>query len=144
MILTLLLIAAVGIYAMYALVGKRGGARTYPDSFTPTHAHSNIAIDAKTRRVWIREPSGRQIVLSPADITGWATASVEKSNQHGQCWNIKNFLEIRTTNLDKPLWRARFKDHQETFPSEKNHRELEEWYQRITAMLNHDAESANS
>lgn len=139
MLITLVLVAtAVLVY--YASKSGNGpkkiDLRGLPAGFIPTHRHKNIALDSSTKRLWVKDESGRQHVFDAAEVLEWRVQSIEVS-KNGSCWNQKNYLEIRTDNLDFPVWNVRFKNHGETFPSNRNHRECTEWFARLTAVYNH-------
>lgn len=140
MLLTLVLVATA-ILVYYASRPNKGAnainLRGLPAGFVPTHRHKSIALDSATKRLWVRDEKGQERVLNPNEVVEWVTTSVVKNNIWGMCWNTKNYLEIRTFDLDQPVWRVRFKNHGETFPSNRNHRECTEWFARLTAVYNH-------
>lgn len=107
-----------------------------PVDFPATHRHMSIALDSATKRLWVRDESGRERVLEPHEIIGWDHDSVQVS-KGDNCWSVKNYLVIRTTDIDHPIWRARFKRHQEAFVSNKNRNECAEWFNRLNAVYNH-------
>lgn len=141
MLLTIILVATA-VFVYYAW-GRKGDSTTIdleglPAGFAATHRHRNIALDSTTKRLWVKDESGRQRVLNPDEVVEWVVKSIEV-NRNGACWNKKNYLEIRTVDLDRPVWRVRFKNHGEAFPSDRNHRECSEWSARLTAVYNHSA-----
>lgn len=142
MLLTLIL-AATAILVYYAARPSTGSQainlRGLPAGFAATHRHKSIALDSATKRLWVRDERGRQRVFNSDEIVEWVITSVVKNNMWGMSWNTKNYLEIRTVDLDHPVWRVRFKNHGETFPSDRNHRECTEWFSRLTAVYNHTA-----
>lgn len=139
MLLTLIL-AATAVLVYYAWIRKPSpkpiDLRGLPVNFLATHRHRDIALDSATRRLWVKDERGRERVLDSGEIIGWEMKSIEV-NRNGSCWNKKNYLEIKTNDLDRPVWRVRFKDHMEAFPSNRNHRECSEWFARLTAVYNH-------
>lgn len=116
-----------------------------PQDFIPTHLHDNIALDAKTGRVWVRhDGTGQERVFTSSEITGWSMSSESVSNAYGRRW-IKNVcLDIQTKDLDRPIWKARFKRFSENKPTTQNQDECSEWFQRLEALFNHGATQAKS
>jgi hypothetical protein len=86
----------------------------------------------------VKDESGRQRVLEASEVIGWEHDRVQVS-KNGSCWNVKNYLIVKTTDLDYPMWRVRFKSHQEAFPSNRNSNECSEWFNRLNAAYNHSA-----
>jgi hypothetical protein len=141
----LILLICVICWSIYTLFFKKkagmGPARWprpgVPEDFIPTHAHDNVALDAKTKRLWVREESGREQLFEAGDITGWSATNSTNTNAYGKSWPANVYLEIKTTSVDKPLWRARFKHYGEKTPEQRNYNDCQEWFERLNAVYNH-------
>jgi hypothetical protein len=137
-----LLVLAVVIWFGYKFIkakGAKGGGHgvEFPSGFSPTHSHDNIALNADTKKLWVREESGATKVFEPSEITGWGVSSETTHNKHGATWPAKVYLEIKTKDIDRPLWRVRFKRYGELMPEKRNLNECNEWYERLGAAYNH-------
>lgn len=141
----LILLLCVICWSIYTLFFKKKaglGSASWPrpgmpSDFNPTHAHDNVALDAKTKRLWVREESGREQLFEACDITGWSATNSTSSNAYGKSWPANVYLEIKTTSVDKPLWRARFKRYGEKMPEQRNYNDCQEWFERLNAVYNH-------
>jgi len=135
-IVVLVVVAWLGYKFIKGKGAKSGANVSFPSGFTPTHAHDNIALDANTKKLWIREESGTTKVFEPSEITGWSVSADTTRNRLGQRWPCKVYLEIKAKDIDRPLWRARFKRYKESTPEQRNLDECNEWFERLGAAYN--------
>lgn len=138
--ITIVGVAVVAWFGYKIIKGKStksGANASFPSGFTPTHSHDNIALDANTKRLWVREESGTTKVFEPSDITGWSVSSDTDRNNWGQHWPCRVYLEIKAKDIDRPLWRVRFKRYGEMLPEQRNLAECNEWFERLGAVYNH-------
>lgn len=115
-------------WAIRTLRHEREGKFSLPNegAFHPTHAADNFAIDARTRRVWLRDERGRRGILDAGAIRGWTHHWTERRNGFGHVFLQDNTFQIRTNDIDCPTWIVRFPSHSIA----------REWHDRLTAFLN--------
>ncbi|MGH8053734.1 MAG: hypothetical protein ACREP4_07425 [Stenotrophomonas sp.] len=111
--------------------GTAGASHAMPRDLNATHWHDNIAINAQNGNVWLREKSGRAIVVHSSDIKNlnhtWA------SNNNAQAY--RNRLEVTVNNLDKPVWVIEFDRHNESWIYKgRNKQEANEWAARLSSL----------
>lgn len=138
-----LLLAGITVFWVFkASFGKTTAPRlpatlTAPgqDSLTPTHADANIAIDAKSGRVWIRDERGKCHILQRHEIREWEHHWTTQSKPLG-LYHVQNYMELRTDSLDRPTVRLRFNRYSDALNWRRNYDAGVEWQARLTTFLN--------
>lgn len=125
--------AAIFAFVWAMRRGKETAPKSYPEGFTPTYAHDNIAIDVPNGKLWLRDQSGYSAVLNKGDVLGWSEAYVTYGVHH-----TRNRLEVNVRDLGRPKFEVPFRRHMDTFKwgAKKNYAELQEWHSRLTAWVN--------
>jgi hypothetical protein len=131
----------VGIGGFLALAGTGALICTAVDLATPrlkqklpfeaTHAHDHLAINENTGQLWIRDVSGKEVILRKSEVQEWLHRYVA----NGQ-YKARNALELRLTSLDQPSVTAKFNRHRDDiWGAPKNAAEAQEWFARLNAFL---------
>jgi len=138
---SLLLAFGAAIVVFVVGKGKKSGGGSapaprrgrYPEGFTPSFAHDNIAIDQANDRIWLRDRSGHWAILPRSDILRWNRAFV-----HRGPIEFDNRIEVHVRDLNRPKYEVAFKRHGEAFKwgAAKNSQEAEEWVSRLTTWVN--------
>ncbi len=92
---------------------NRAQAAYHIPGFSPAHASKNLAIEARTARLWVRDPMQGERVLEPTEITKCS------KQVRGQLTG----LEFRTNDATTPTWYAPFTKVDE----------IEGWRERVAA-----------
>jgi hypothetical protein len=107
-----------------------------PAGFEATFSHDNIAVQAATGKLWLRDARGHEAVLDPEDILGWQVRNDDKRKNMRASGPEQVFLDIASLGQDKNLWSIRFSRHDGTAFEGRNLEECREWSQRLTALYN--------
>lgn len=138
----ILAILVIGVWGAYKVLsgksaGGDGAIAGLPAGFSPSHSHDNIALEASSKRLWARDEKGNEKLFDGSEITGWAVNSDTTSNRVGATWPHNVYLELKTKDIDRPVWRIRFKRYGELTPEKRNLEECREWFERLNAVYNH-------
>jgi hypothetical protein len=99
--------------------------------FEATHAHDHLAINEHTGQLWVRDASGKEVILRKGEVQEWIHRYV--ANGH---YKARNALELRLTSLDQPTVTAKFNRHRDTlWGAPKNAAEAQEWFARLSAFI---------
>lgn len=105
------------------------------DPLTPTHADLNIALDAKSGRVWVRDEKGKRHILHRQEIREWEHRWTNHANAIA-VFHKHNYMELRTTNLDCPTVRLRFDRYMDGLNWRRNYEAGVAWQARLTTFIN--------
>lgn len=117
------------------LSAQRFLAKSEPP-LTATYAATNLAVDVPGRRLWIRDTSGRRLIVELDEIAGWEHTWSDTANGFGHRSRIRNELEFRLRRLDIPTVRVAFRRHSDAFNGNANYAEASEWQARLTTLIN--------
>lgn len=131
----------VGVSGFLTLVGTGALITTVVDAMTPrlirqlpfesTHAHDHIALNEKTGQLWVRDVSGKELIVPKAEVREWLHRYVA----NGQ-YKARNAIELRLSSLDLPTVTAKFNRHRDNiWGAPKNAAEAQEWFARLNAFL---------
>lgn len=139
-----LFLAVMGLFSISLLLNLAGvGAliTTVVDGMSPrlkqqlpfeaTHAHDHLALNEHTGQLWVRDISGKEVILRKAEVQEWLHRYVA----NGQ-YKARNAIELRLTSLDLPTVTAKFNRHRDDiWGAPKNAAEAQEWFARLNAFL---------
>lgn len=100
---------------------------SWPADFTPTVAHRNIAIDAAGDRLWVRPVSGAPRVMNRGEVKAWTHEWLDAANAYGMRFKVKNFIVIRTPDIQNPILKVGFG---------RDYKTAADWQARITNWVN--------
>ncbi|WP_285404045.1 hypothetical protein [Luteibacter sp. ME-Dv--P-043b] len=101
-----------------------------------TYASDNLALDATSGRLWLRDVTGRRLIVDLADVAAWEHTWTDTSNAWGHRSRIRNELAFRLRRLDIPTVRVLFRRYSDAFNGNKNFEEAATWQARITTLIN--------
>lgn len=118
------------------LLAGRFAARSQKlrDEINATHTHDNIAVDARSGKVWVRDHHGRQAIFDPEVLAGWDVRYDQTPRASGEAWPYKVFLDLTAMTGERAVWRVRFNRHQELTPGSRNLQECREWSQLLKVL----------
>ena len=130
-------VAAIAVFFLVkgSGIGSGPSASKLPAGFSTDFHHSNIAIDTKSNRVWLRDrKSGQAATFDKGNLLRWTHRYT--TGNHGT-W-VKNFIDVEVRDLNHPKYEVAFNRHSELsiFGARKNQAECEEWQSRLTTWIN--------
>ena len=126
----------------YKPIGQVRKPFSIPADFNATHWNKNIALNANTGALWVRDKSGQTATFGRSDLLGWEMKnSVFKSTAVAgpRDTPMDNELLVKAKSIDKPVWTVQFNAHSSLTGrgNHDNHQELRDWYERLNAVYNH-------
>lgn len=101
-----------------------------------TYAADNLALDVAGGRLWLRDVSGRTVIVDLGSVAAWEHTWTDISNVWGHHFHTNNRMTFRLRDLDHPTVTVRFRRYGDTFRSNKNHAEASQWQARLTNLIN--------
>ncbi|WP_036141849.1 hypothetical protein [Luteibacter sp. 9135] len=131
----------VGLAGLLNLAGVGAVISTGVDLATPrlkqrlpfdaTHAHDHLALNEHSGQLWVRDISGKEVIVRKSEVQEW----IHRYVANGQ-YKARNAIELRLTSLDLPTVTAKFNRHPDTvWGAPKNAAEAQEWFARLSAFL---------
>lgn len=103
---------------------------------TATYASDNLAFDTTSGRLWLRDVTGRRLIVDLAEVAAWEHTWTDTSNAWGHRSRIRNELAFRLRRLDIPTVRVSFRRYSDAFNGNKNFEEAATWQARLTTLIN--------
>lgn len=101
-----------------------------------TYASINIALDLPGRRLWLRDVSGRAMIVDLDEVAAWQHTWTDTSNVWGHRFRIRNEMKFRLRQLDTPSVTVRFNRHNDAISGNRNYEEASQWQARLTTLIN--------
>ena len=123
----------LGAWWLFKRFSSRTKSSTLRDQIAPDFVHDNIALNSTTRKLWLRDVSGKERVVDFVNVREFSHLWTDIQTARGIA-PAHNRLEFRMNDVRDPIITVCFSRRSTIFTVQHDHADAREWQARLGAL----------